>query len=149
MKKIHWIALSVILLGVVLDQALKAWALRSLVDNTWEILPFFSLYLTFNHGIAFSFPFPRFLLIVLTCIFLLGLGWWFLSRNHSSLERWGIVLLMSGGLGNLIDRVSHEAVIDFIRIGTFPVFNLADILISVGIGLLLLAQVWSSSAFKS
>jgi signal peptidase II len=58
-------------------------------------------------------------------------------------DRWespsplGSRLLIIGALGNLLDRMIHGFVIDFISIGRFPVFNIADICITVGIGLLI------------
>ena len=59
---------------------------------------------------------------------------------HSKMFFFSIVLVLSGGIGNLIDRIVRGSVVDFIQFGfwkTFPVFNVADIAVCVGVGLLL------------
>lgn len=66
--------------------------------------------------------------------FLLLLFFWGLKKGFS----WGIILIFSGGLSNLIDRVLRGGVIDFIDIKIIPVFNLADIMICVGLLLFLI-----------
>ena len=59
-------------------------------------------------------------------------------------RRWpiplGLSLILGGALGNLIDRVRVGYVIDFLDVRVWPVFNVADSAISVGVGLLLLSQ---------
>lgn len=55
----------------------------------------------------------------------------------------GLLLLVAGAAGNLIDRITQGAVIDFIRIGSFPVFNLADAYLSVGVVLIVIATIRS------
>ncbi len=60
---------------------------------------------------------------------------------HSKMFFFSIVLVLSGGIGNLIDRIVRGSVVDFIQFGfwkTFPVFNVADIAVCIGVGLLLL-----------
>ncbi len=78
---------------------------------------------------------------------LLGIGllcavalWW---RFDSSAVRspWGLVFLASGSLGNLIDRLARGAVVDFIDVGFWPVFNAADTFILAGVLLLAWAVV--------
>lgn len=73
---------------------------------------------------------------------LLGIGllcavalWW---RFDSSAVRspWGLVFLGSGSFGNLIDRLARRAVVDFIDVGFWPVFNAADSFILAGVVLL-------------
>ena len=44
-----------------------------------------------------------------------------------------IIFILAGATGNFIDRIRYNCVIDFIQIGSFPVFNLADIMITVGV----------------
>jgi len=55
---------------------------------------------------------------------------------------------MGGAIGNLIDRITIGHVTDFISIGTFPVFNVADSSISVGCVVLLLGVWWQERAAK-
>lgn len=58
---------------------------------------------------------------------------------------WGLRIAMglqtAGATGNLIDRLMHQEVTDFISVGTFPVFNVADASITVGVGVLLLGAL--------
>lgn len=51
--------------------------------------------------------------------------------------KWGLVFFISGAIGNLIDRVFHGFVIDFIQIYWIPVFNVADMAINIGMGCLI------------
>jgi len=53
----------------------------------------------------------------------------------------GGALITGGALGNLADRVQYQYVVDFIHLPRFPTFNVADICITVGVALVLLAQV--------
>ncbi len=55
--------------------------------------------------------------------------------------RVALVLMFSGAVGNLIDRLLHGTVTDFISLGTFPVFNVADASISTGVAVLV-ASMW-------
>jgi len=60
---------------------------------------------------------------------------------HSKMFFFSIVLVLAGGIGNLIDRIANGFVVDFIRFSfwpDFPVFNIADISVCIGVGLLLL-----------
>jgi signal peptidase II len=65
--------------------------------------------------------------------------------RHDALAVWAMVLIAAGGMGNLVDRVLREGrVIDFMNLGLGPVrtgiFNVADVQIMVGLGLLLLGR---------
>ena len=77
------------------------------------------------------------LIITVICIMLL-----IKYRASSKMMFWSLTLILSGGLGNLFDRVfrNEHSVVDFIhlRFIDFPIFNLADCAISVGAGLLVL-----------
>jgi signal peptidase II len=140
--------LLLVLIGVVvaLDFATKAWAL-TLPASGLSILPFLDLWLGFNIGISFGLlaaegVYGYVVLIVLTlgiASFFLRLAW--ISRR--SLERAGYGAIVGGAFGNLLDRLPDGAVTDFLDVHAggwhFPTFNLADVAISVGVGLLLLA----------
>jgi signal peptidase II len=63
--------------------------------------------------------------------------------GDAAVDRWmqaGLVLTIGGALGNLVDRIARGYVVDFIHVKGWPVFNVADIAIVVGIGLILLAR---------
>jgi signal peptidase II len=85
------------------------------------------------------------LLIVMNSIILGALGWWAFGRRHEMLVRFAATLVIAGGVGNLIDRMLRDGgrVVDFLVLGVGPVrtgvFNVADVAIMVGVGLLFLA----------
>ena len=95
-----------------------------------------------NDGAAFSMladaEWGRVFLIVVTGLALVALAVYFFWKKPSSwLERWVFILIFSGGLGNLIDRVLNGVVVDYINLlfMQFAVFNFADICVCVGVGL--------------
>ena len=96
-----------------------------------------------NPGIAFSalpgIPLIVPALIALTLIFLL-----FYNKArwaHHQRAQWGLALLAGGALGNLIDRVRVGAVIDYLDLQIWPVFNLADVAITIGAALMIMTFV--------
>jgi len=84
-------------------------------------------------------------LIIFTVVLLVAVGYLFFSRRlHSRLSDWGLALIFSGGIGNLIDRISRSGrVVDFIKTDfiNFPIFNVADICITVGAGIIILVFI--------
>ena len=108
-----------------------------------------------NDGVAFGIKIPQTLLIVFLILFLLsGLTFLFIKRKSDFLAnkiiRFGLILLLLGALSNIIDRFRWGCVIDFIDIGilNFPLFNLADILITIGAGLIIWGNLGDSSTDK-
>lgn len=115
-----------------------------------NIFGFFEIQYTTNTGVAFGIlknsPLLNMLLIVLVLIIFLFLFYKnsfdppkkaiFTNKNASS---FGFILVISGGIGNLIDRILYGYVIDFIKIGSWPNFNLADSYITVGVVLIMIS----------
>ena len=64
-----------------------------------------------------------------------------LVTDHLSLATFSYGLIVGGGIANIIDRLGDGVVTDFLQVGTFPVFNVADSCVTVGVGLLLLAAL--------
>lgn len=64
----------------------------------------------------------------------------YLKKNVAYIQKLGYLLILSGAIGNILDRLFRGAVVDFIYIPiiNFPVFNIADIAICIGIGLLVI-----------
>lgn len=145
---------------VLLDQLSKQAAYASLLGRPpVEILPFFQLVLVFNEGAAFGFlndagGWQRYFLSSLSLIISLLLVFWLWRSHHrNAMLSWALALVLGGALGNLIDRVSHQHVIDFILLHyggwQFPAFNLADGAISLGaLGLILDSLGWRIGAPK-
>ena len=79
---------------------------------------------------------------------LLGLLWWRRRRDARLLEHAAFVMLAAGALGNTVERWVSGAVVDFIYVRPWPIFNLADVYLSVGVALLLLL-FWRQSRHGS
>ena len=81
-------------------------------------------------------------LIIFTILAILAITYLLIKGTYRSvLTNWGFMLIISGGLGNLIDRLFRNGVVvDFIRFDfiNFPVFNIADICVTIGAGLVIL-----------
>lgn len=94
-----------------------------------------------NRGAAFSlFRNSQLITVILPIITILaGIAFLvYLRRNNERVAELGALLIVSGGIGNLIDRTVIGFVTDMISVGRFPVFNVADICVTVGCGLLIL-----------
>ena len=103
-----------------------------------------------NDGISFGlFPGNNALMIIIS-LAAIGLFCAMLSfvRNHRSLYATSLVFMISGALGNLIDRIQIGAVVDFIDLGFFPVFNFADSYLTIGVLLMLIATLFGRKAHK-
>lgn len=93
-----------------------------------------------NTGIAFGIPI-QLIGIILMNILLLILLLYFAKKElnlNSKLAQYLLALVFAGGISNLIDRLYHGYVIDFISIWIWPTFNFADIYITIGILLLII-----------
>ncbi len=124
-----------------LDQATKELALRALADGPVEVVEgALTLRLTFNSGGAFGLlqGFPGLFLAATLVVMVLILVW----ARRLEAGAWGIALgaILGGGFGNVADRIWRptDGVVDFIDLHVWPVFNLADSAIVVGVGLVLL-----------
>ncbi|MGE0026178.1 MAG: signal peptidase II [Thermoleophilia bacterium] len=128
-------------LVVVLDQISKA-IIRGRLDlrERHEVTSWFSISRVNNEGIAFGlFPGKQEAIAVLTVVALSAIAIalaGLVSRNPMVAA--GAGLLVGGSLGNLIDRLAHGAVTDFIDLQRWPAFNLADCGITVGAVLIVL-----------
>ena len=129
---------------VVLDQISKILISSYLsLGESLNLLPFLNFTLIHNSGIAFSFfddggNISRWLLVVAVSgilAYLLFLMYKITSKNR--LELMSFILIISGGLGNLVDRVFLGYVVDFVHVFyqdySFYVYNMADSYITVGI----------------
>ena len=128
---------------ILLDQFTKLLALAFLQDGPFVIIPgVLEFHFTTNPGVAFGlFPGNRWIFIGLTSVVLLAILVILLSgkvRQHRMVTISGI-LIIAGGMGNLIDRIFRHEVVDFIyfKLIDFPIFNLADCFVVAGAVLLL------------
>ena len=131
------------ILLVFADQISKYLIVQTLtLGETINVLPFLDFYLIFNTGIAFSFfdeggELGRWILVflvLLVCLYLVNV---LISEELRKYETLALLMILSGGLGNLIDRVLWGHVIDFIHLYyenySFYIFNLADTFITIGV----------------
>ncbi len=126
---------------IVLDQIFKLWAERTLDPVPDPFLP--GLYLTYvkNTGIAFGLFQGNSELLGWLSLFVGVLILLYLGYGKSALwTRFSLSLIAAGALGNAIDRIGRGYVIDYLDIGPglWPVFNLADALVVIGVLVLLL-----------
>ena len=97
-----------------------------------------------NTGAAFSMLQGHPLLLVLFPAVIIGIGIIFICVKHREYNRTFMIslsLICGGGLGNLTDRMSQGYVVDMFDFRVFPVFNVADICVCVGCGLLMLYMI--------
>lgn len=140
--------------AVVVDQLTKWWAVGALEDPPRTIDLFWTLRfrLLYNRGTAFSLtddtgPIVSVIAVVVVAL-LLRSG----RSQRSKLVVAGYGLVVGGTVGNLVDRLFREGdglfgggVVDFLDLQWFPVFNLADAELTIGIGLLLIAGFFTDA----
>ena len=126
-----------IFLIVLFDQASKFLALRLLsADRSLPVLQgIFHLTLVHNTGIAFGFfrGHQTALLLLITLSLIALWAWAVRMENKSSGGQMAFALILGGAAGNWIDRVRFGAVIDFLDFRVWPVFNIADSAITMGV----------------
>ena len=133
------------------DQLSKFWVARSFVPGeTLPLVPdIFHITYVRNPGAAFGIfahHTPVFIAVSLLMIIIIILGGRFLSGRYF-LIRLSLALQLGGALGNLSDRLRTGSVIDFIDFRFWPVFNLADIALVIGIALLIISMIYHNTYF--
>jgi signal peptidase II len=103
--------------------------------------------LVYNRGVAFSMGagLPPWAVIAGTALVMAALLWYTLSAapRMSLLSRAGAAVLLGGAAGNFIDRLDGQGVVDYLHSGWFPTFNLADVFVVGGVGLMVLGSFLS------
>lgn len=151
----------VVIAALAFDQGTKAWARglptqpahcdtgelaaqrcrglpQPVIDGVWE------WELAMNDGVAFSsFRGKRVALSIIAAVGLVIIGLAAArTKPHERIKRAGLALMFAGALGNLLDRVVSGSVTDFIRLRFgdhgYPIFNIADVALGVGVGLVVL-----------
>lgn len=151
-KPVKWLATPVAaLLCIAADYLSKRWAEKALtVHLSQPFIPgLINFNLTSNTGAAFSIGRDSgYLMTTLATVVTVILIGWYVSRERDklkpdTLERIGIGFVIGGAIGNLLDRYFRGSVTDFLEFAfmDFPVFNVADAMIDVGIGLVLISML--------
>ena len=140
--------LAVIMLFVSVDQASKIWILNWFSNQnivSYNVTSFLDFYLAYNYGISYSLLssseiWVRYALIAVQSIIIIVLFAWLLKEDKKR-EKTALLLIIGGAIGNLIDRIYHGGVVDFIffHYGKFQwyIFNVADVFITLGAILLI------------
>jgi signal peptidase II len=144
--------LGIALVVIVLDQITKALILQHYQygDSTY-ITSFFNIVRAHNTGAAFSFlagasGWQRWFFIGLGAAAAVFIVWMLRSHGGQKMFAWALALILGGALGNVLDRMLHGYVVDFIQVHWgakyyFPSFNVADSAITVGAVLLILDEI--------
>jgi len=151
----RWLGLAAALAAFAIDQANKLWLIFGYdiaAHQPLRLTPFFDVILAKNPGISYSLfsndgAMGRWSLLVLAVVAIALLGFW-LWHARTKFTALGLGLIIGGALGNACDRLAYGYVADFyhFHVGRFSwyVFNLADVAICAGVGLLLLEPLLRS-----
>lgn len=141
------ISVALILVGVGLDQLTKYLVVANMeLYESVEVIPgIFNFTYIQNDGAAFgSLDDQRWIFMILSSVAIVGIFvFLFWKKPQDKLMLASLILISSGGIGNMIDRIALGYVIDFIDFCAFPtiwkwVFNVADSCVCIGAGLLIL-----------
>ena len=128
---------------LIFDQASKFLAIARLSSmETWPVIPdIFHFTLVYNKGIAFGLfhNFQPVLFVLITASLLVLFFWGASAKGVDSSQRFALAMILGGAIGNWIDRVRIGAVVDFLDFRVWPVFNIADSAITVGV----LVYLWT------
>jgi len=147
-----WAWLGIALALVILDQLTKAFIVQRLhLGEGWTITSFLNIVRVHNTGAAFSFlagasGWQRWFFVGIGLAAASFIVWMLARHGGQRLFGWALTLVLGGAIGNVIDRLIHGYVVDFIQVHyraawTFPSFNVADSAISVGAVLLILDEL--------
>ncbi len=144
-----WLAIALIV--ILADQFTKTLILGHFnLHDSRTITPFFNLVRVHNSGAAFSFlagasGWQRWFFVALGIAASGFIVWMLRSHGGQKLFGWALALILGGALGNVVDRLLHGYVVDFIQVHAggwyFPSFNIADSAISIGAVLLILDEL--------
>ena len=123
------------------DQLSKKWMVNNIFDGqrVIEINKYLNFVPVWNNGISFGmlsdFMNINFFMIIITTVISLFIILWLIKTTNRNLSI-SLTFIVSGAVGNLIDRLNHKAVVDFIDIHIdnfhWPAFNFADSYITIG-----------------
>jgi signal peptidase II len=151
-----WLGIAAIV--ILIDQLTKALILRTYAEDTRHVITgYFNLVHAHNPGAAFSFlagaaGWQRWFFTALALGATAFILWMLKRHGEQKLFAWALALIMGGALGNLVDRLMHGYVIDFLEFhwrflepvfpgGYFPAFNMADSAITLGAALLIVDEL--------
>ena len=134
--------LTLIILLSILDQFSKIYIHYNFDKLLNKDFIIFKIDFVRNYGAAFNIlSGNRFFLSFISVISTIILSYLIFKKNNNSINKYGLTLILAGSIGNGIDRILNGYVIDFIKIKfiNFPVFNIADIVINLGVIILIVS----------
>jgi signal peptidase II len=137
-----------IILALAASVLAKILADHFLVQRIAILGSFAGLERTLNPGIAFGILLPPLLQDGLVGLAVLLLLFFAVRLARTRLQHVAFGLILGGAMGNIIDRLRDGLVTDFVQVGTFPVFNVADSCITVGVALLLLESLLRARSLR-
>lgn len=144
---------AVAVIAVALDQLSKTWILESVMNppRVIEVTPFFNIVLAWNRGVSFGMfndhgDYGPLVLTGLAIVIVIALSVW-LWRATTMFSVVALGLVIGGAIGNVVDRLIHGAVVDFLDFHVsgyhWPAFNVADSAICVGAAILILESLFT------
>ncbi len=152
-KKSHslWPWLGIAFIVILADQFTKTLILGHFqLGDSRTVFSFFNIVRVHNSGAAFSFlagasGWQRWFFVGIGAVATVFIVWMLRSHGGQRLFSWALALILGGAIGNVIDRLLHGYVVDFIQVHAggwyFPSFNVADSAITVGAVLLILDEL--------
>ncbi|HEX7436102.1 MAG TPA: signal peptidase II [Caldimonas sp.] len=143
--------LGIALIVILVDQFAKTLILGTFeLNDSHTVTSFFNVVRVHHTGAAFSFlagatGWQRWFFVGLGAVAAIFIVWMLRSHGGQRLFCWALALILGGALGNVLDRIMHGHVVDFIQVhyrgSYFPAFNVADSAITVGAALLILDEL--------
>ncbi|HEM5143050.1 TPA: signal peptidase II [Streptococcus suis] len=140
MRKFGFPILAAVLIAV--DQIVKAWTVANIeLDTVTEFIPgLMSLAYLRNYGAAWSIlQNQQWFFTIMTIVAVTGLVWYYIKQIKGNIwTLFSLSLMIAGALGNFIDRIRLGYVVDMFHLDfiSFPVFNVADVCLTVGVSIL-------------
>lgn len=139
-------------LVLIIDQLSKLWVVNNFIPGESQVVWDKVLWLTYvqNQGAAFGIlqghSWLFFICAILVIVILVAIN----SKQHLPAAMQVVFgLIMAGAIGNLLDRLRFNYVVDFIDLGWWPVFNVADMAIVCGVILLAFKLLWDEKGEHS
>jgi len=142
-KRAWWLAAALAIFVLIVDQVVKDIVEHHIVlGEQVDVLGPLKLTLSHNEGVAFGLADGGGIVLIAISLLALAIVLYLFSRDPTRPGMWVATGLLAGGaFGNLVDRVRHGHVTDFIELPHWPPFNLADCAITCGVVILLVIYV--------
>ena len=139
-NKINYFA--IVLIFIFLDQLSKIYISLNVNKLLNKDLFIFTIEFVRNYGAAFNIlSGSRLFLSLISVLSTIILSYFIFIRENKLINKYGLSFILAGSIGNGLDRILNGYVIDFIKIKfiDFPVFNIADIVINIGVLILMIS----------